>query len=234
MGIKLQLAQQRGDFQLDLQFTLPGCGISALFGASGSGKTSCLRAIAGLDKFQSGHVSVNGVVWQDELRGIFLKPHQREVGYVFQEPSLFPHLDVKSNLLFACQLNKQQRIEQLDALCELFDLGRLIKRAPYSLSGGEKQRVAIARALLSSPKILLMDEPLSALDEARKQEIIPYLEQLHKHLEIPVIYVSHDTEEVARLADYKVILSSGRVVDQYFTRAKDQRRAGQVPQLKVV
>jgi len=211
---------ERGDFRLDVDLVLPGRGVSALFGHSGSGKTTCLRAMAGLARAPSGHFAIGDEVWQDEARGIFVPTHRRALGYVFQEASLFPHLSVRGNIEFGQmrgQTRGQKRVAAADrrfdlaAVAELLGIAGLLERMPASLSGGERQRVAIARALLAAPRLLLMDEPLAALDLKRKLEILPYLERLHDELLIPVIYVSHAPDEVARLADHLVLLDGGRV-----------------------
>jgi molybdate transport system ATP-binding protein len=182
-----------------------------LFGASGSGKTSLLRCIAGLEH-ATGMLRINGHVWQDEKT--FVPVHRRPLGYVFQEASLFPHLSVRANLEYGYRrIAPAERRVQLDQVVEWLGLSHLIERNnPSQLSGGERQRVAIGRALLTSPRILLMDEPLSALDAGSKQEILPYLERLHRELDIPVFYVSHAMDEVARLADHLVLLEKGRVI----------------------
>ncbi len=214
-GIQARLRMQHPGFALDVELDLPGRGVSALFGPSGSGKTSCLRCIAGLERQASGLVRVNDECWQDSAQGLFVAPHRRGVGYVFQEANLFAHLSVKSNLAFGMQrVSRHQRRVVWSQAVELLGIGHLLERRPERLSGGERQRVAIARALLTSPRLLLLDEPLAALDHQRKQEILPYLERLHAELEIPVIYVSHAPDEVARLADYLVLLEDGRVVAQ--------------------
>jgi molybdate transport system ATP-binding protein len=194
----------------DIQF--PARGITALFGPSGSGKTTLLRCIAGLERAHGGLLRVKDEVWQDGAR--FLATHRRRLGYVFQEASLFPHLSVRRNLEYGLQrVPAAGRKVQLEQAVEWLGLGELIARKdPASLSGGERQRVAIGRALLTSPSLLLMDEPLAALDAASKQEIFPYLEQLHSELEIPVLYVSHALDEVARLADHLVLLEQGRII----------------------
>lgn len=211
--ICVQFKVDRGDFDLDVAMKLPGTGVSALFGASGSGKTTCLRAIAGLERLPGSYLAVGETVWQDESKGIFVPPHKRDIGYVFQEASLFAHLNARENLLFGWRnLPLKQRKVSVEAVTKLLGLESLLDRPPARLSGGERQRVAIARALLTSPKLLLMDEPLSALDEHLKREILPYLERLHQELAIPIIYVSHSVDEVARLADHIVILQKGRVV----------------------
>ncbi len=205
-GIRVRLALRYHGFALDVDLALPGRGVSALFGPSGCGKTSCLRAIAGLDRVAGGFVAVDGEVWQDDSRGLFVPPHRRAVGYVFQEPSLFAHLSVQGNLDYG--LRRAARPHALDAadVVAMLGLEGLLPRDPAALSGGERQRVAIARALLGQPRLLLMDEPLAALDAARKAEILPYLARLHDSLAIPLLYVSHALDEVAQLADQLVLL----------------------------
>lgn len=212
-AIIARLTLDRDDFTLGVDLQLPGRGISALFGHSGSGKTSCLRCLAGLERAASAYIEVNGEVWEDSARGHFLAPHRRSVGYVFQEPSLFAHLTVQGNLEFGWRrIAPGARKISLDQACQLLGIGHLLARKPATLSGGEAQRVGIARALLSSPRLLLMDEPLAALDGPRKREILPYLEGLHGELDIPLIYVSHAQDEVARLADHLVLLEQGKVL----------------------
>lgn len=210
--IELQAQLDRPGFSLDVQLSLPGHGISALFGPSGSGKTSCLRVLAGLERAARGCVAVGGQTWQDSGCGLFVPPHRRAVGYVFQEASLFDHLRVEGNLRFGYDRTPvaQRRHDWRHGL-DLLGIGHLLQRWPHELSGGERQRVAIARALATSPQLLLMDEPLAALDAARKAEILPWLEQLHEALDMPVVYVTHSLEEVARLADHLVLLENGRV-----------------------
>jgi len=211
--ISIRLRWPRGDFELDVALQLPGQGVSALFGPSGCGKTTCLRALAGLEKLPDAYIAIGDEIWQDTSRNIFIPPHQRSLGYVFQEASLFPHLSVEQNLLFGVKrLPPQHPKADFAYIYQLLGIQSLLQRRPHQLSGGERQRVAIARALLLAPKILLMDEPLSALDQARKQEILPYLEQLHRQLLIPIIYVSHATDEVSRLADHLTLLQQGKVV----------------------
>ncbi|WAB96201.1 molybdenum ABC transporter ATP-binding protein [Pseudomonas putida] len=210
-SIVARIKLARDDFTLDVDLQLPGRGISALFGHSGSGKTSCLRCLAGLERAASAYIEVNGEVWEDSARNYFQAPHLRPVGYVFQEASLFPHLSVRGNLAFGWRrIAPDERKVNLDQACQLLGIGHLLERRPATLSGGEAQRVGIARALLSSPRLLLMDEPLAALDGPRKREILPYLERLHDELDVPVIYVSHAQDEVARLADHLVLLEQGR------------------------
>ncbi|MBN2751422.1 MAG: molybdenum ABC transporter ATP-binding protein [Rhodospirillaceae bacterium] len=199
-----------GGFDLDVAFTAPETGVTALFGPSGCGKTTILRCIAGLERLRYGHFSLSAdAVWQDN--GYFLPSHRRPVGYVFQEASLFPHVSVMGNLCFGMRRSKNRGIA-FDDVVDLLGLVHLLDRASAGLSGGERQRVAIGRALLSQPRLLLMDEPLSALDRFSKDDILPYLERLHDALSIPVIYVSHDISEVERLADRLVLMQEGRVV----------------------
>ncbi|MDX9944206.1 MAG: molybdenum ABC transporter ATP-binding protein [Azonexus sp.] len=197
-------------FTLDVDLALPASGVTALFGHSGSGKTTLLRCIAGLEKPSCGRLVFKGKIWQNETT--WLPTHKRPIGYVFQEASLFPHLSVQGNLEFGRKRALTAASIAMDQAIELLGIGHLLDRKPDSLSGGERQRVGIARALAVSPEILLMDEPLAALDLKRKQEILPYLERLHDELAIPIIYVSHSPEEVARLADHIVAMDSGRVV----------------------
>ncbi|HEX4550577.1 molybdenum ABC transporter ATP-binding protein [Pseudomonas sp.] len=200
-------------FSLDVDLHLPGRGVTALFGHSGSGKTTCLRCIAGLERAEHGFIQINDEVWQDSQNGVFVPPHKRALGYVFQEASLFPHLSVLANLQFGLKrIPKAQRRVDMAQATELLGIGHLLARHPQHLSGGERQRIGIARALLTSPKLLLMDEPLAALDSQRKSEILPYLQRLHDELDIPVLYVSHAQDEVARLADHLVLLSKGKAL----------------------
>jgi molybdate transport system ATP-binding protein len=200
-------------FAVDVDLALPGRGVTALYGHSGSGKTTCLRCIAGLEKAHTAFIQINGEVWQDSSQGIFLAPHKRALGYVFQEASLFPHLSVRGNLAFGWKrIPGSQRKVQWAQATELLGIDHLLERRPDNLSGGERQRVGIARALLTSPRLLLLDEPLAALDAKRKNEILPYLERLHDELDIPILYVSHSQDEVARLADHLVLLSEGKAL----------------------
>lgn len=213
MSIQARFRLAHGGFTLDVDIDLPGRGVTALFGPSGSGKTTLLRAIAGLEQPSAGYLVVNGETWQD---GTHVVPtHRRALGYVFQEARLFPHLTVAANLDFGRRrIAEHERRVALDHAVELLGIGHLLDRRPERLSGGERSRVAIARALATSPRLLLMDEPLAALDHVRKQEILPYLERLHDELEIPVLYVSHAPDEVARLADHLVAMENGRAVAQ--------------------
>jgi len=213
----------RGTFTLDVDLNLPHTGITGIFGPSGSGKTSLLRALAGLDRHPKGYVQVGETLWQDES-GYFVPPYKRALGYVFQEPALFPHLTIEKNLRFGFKRTPlHKRKLAIDTLIQGFDLTPFLSRYPHQLSGGEQQRVALARALANHPELLLMDEPLSGLDEPRKQELMPYLEQLHQQLDIPALYVSHSLREIARLADYLVLLDGGKIratgpVNELFTR----------------
>ena len=209
--IAANLRLQRRDFTLDVDLALPGHGVSALVGPSGCGKTTVLRALAGLERAQ-GRVALGDAVWQDDATACFVPTHRRPLGYVIQESALFPHLDVRANLRYGQRRsNGESGRVGLDALIELLGIGALQSRMPATLSGGERQRVAIARALATGPRLLLMDEPLAALDAARKAEILPYLERLHRELALPVVLVTHAMDEVARLADHLVLMRDGRV-----------------------
>ncbi|MHA7880966.1 MAG: molybdenum ABC transporter ATP-binding protein [Saccharospirillum sp.] len=213
MSIDLRIQLSRGGFELDVSLQLPSKGVTALFGPSGSGKTTLLRCLAGLERLAGVELSVDGHSWQGP--GVFRPVHQRALGYVFQEASLFPHLTVEKNLRFGFKrVAVNERQVDFDESVRLLGLQALLSRYPDQLSGGQRQRVAIARALLNSPRLMLMDEPMASLDADSKAEILPYLERLHGHLSIPVIYVSHAIEEVARLADHMVLLDRGRVQAQ--------------------
>ena len=206
-GIAARFDGRLGAFRLQAAFDVPASGVTALFGPSGSGKTTVLRCIAGLQHLE-GRLSFRGEVWQDGAR--FTRPHLRPVGYVFQEPSLFAHLSVKGNLEFGLKRARQVRIG-LDEVIGFLGLQPLLGRSTLRLSGGERQRVAIGRALLSQPELLLMDEPLASLDAEAKSEILPYLERLPQLMAIPILYVSHDAAEVARLADRVLLMRAGQV-----------------------
>jgi molybdate transport system ATP-binding protein len=209
--IEARFAGRLGAFGLDAAFTVPAQGITAIAGPSGCGKTTLLRCIAGLARMP-GRLWVAGEVWQD--RGCFLRPHQRAVGYVFQEASLLANLSVRDNLLFGFRRSKDRSKIAFDDVVSLLGAGPLLGRSTQRLSGGERQRVAIGRALLSQPHLLLMDEPLSSLDTDSKAEILPYLERLPRALAIPVLYVSHDPSEIARLADRVLLMRDGRIAPQ--------------------
>ncbi len=199
-----------GGFTLDVAVCVPASGVTALFGPSGCGKTTILRCIAGLHRIDQGHCRVDGDVWQSGA--LFRPTHRRPVGYVFQEASLFAHLSVRQNLLYGAPSRLADHVVGLDEVVALLGLGALLGRAPAKLSGGERQRVAIGRALLSQPRLLLMDEPLSALDRTTKDEILPFLERLGATLALPIIYVSHDMTEIERLADHLVLIDQGRIL----------------------
>jgi molybdate transport system ATP-binding protein len=212
-AIRAQFRGTLGKFALDAGFTAPAKGVTALFGPSGCGKTTVLRCIAGLLRI-NGVCEIDGEVWQDE-NGAFLPTHKRPLGYVFQEASLFQHLSVRRNLLFGAPRHDSEAAKGgivFDEVTDLLGITRLLDRSPRNLSGGERQRVAIGRALLSQPKLLLMDEPLSALDRATKNEILPFLERLRDHLNLPVVYITHDIAEVERLADQMVLIERGHVI----------------------
>jgi molybdate transport system ATP-binding protein len=200
---------------LDINTKIPASGVTAIFGHSGSGKTSLLRCIAGLEKAEQGKVSIHKNSWQETWQdtGYFLPVHKRSIGYVFQEASLFPHLTAQKNLTYAIRRSdKAVSAEFYQRVIRVMGIESILTHYPNQLSGGERQRIAIARALLIQPRLLLMDEPLAALDHQRKQEIIPYLERLHQSFDIPIIYVSHSMDEVARLADYILVLDQGKVI----------------------
>ncbi len=211
-AIEVAFRGSLGSFALDARFEAPARGITALYGPSGCGKTSVLRCIAGLQRLD-GFCSVAGEVWQDGGK-LFRPTHERRIGYVFQEASLFAHLSVRRNLLFGAPRagSGAAATTTFDETVDLLGLDRLLDRSPRNLSGGERQRVAIGRALLSQPALLLMDEPLSALDAATKDEILPFLERLHERLSLPAIYITHDMTEAERLADHLVLMEAGRVI----------------------
>lgn len=213
MSLRARFRLAYAAFSLEVDLELPGKGVTALFGVSGSGKTTLLRCIAGLERRAQGFLEVNGERWQDHRGAV--PTHRRALGFVFQDARLFPHLSVAANLDFGRRRVPagEQRVS-LEHAIELLGIEHLLSRRPQRLSGGERQRVAIARALATSPRLLLMDEPLVALDLARKQEVLPYLERLRDDLAIPLIYVTHAPDEVARLADYLVVMESGRAVAQ--------------------
>ncbi len=209
MSLQLKFELKRTDFALNVDLRLPGRGVTALFGPSGCGKTTLLRCIAGLER-ASGSLMVNEHLWQDATH--FTPTHQRAIGYVFQEASLFPHLSVRGNLQYGMKRSGGISKGTIDPIIDLLGIRALLDRKPGGLSGGERQRVAIARALAVNPKLLLMDEPLAALDLKRKQEILPYLDRLQATLEIPILYVTHSPDEVVRLAHHLVVMDAGRVV----------------------
>ena len=211
--LEARFGMRSGDFVLDAQLTVPTPGVTGLFGASGSGKTTLLRCIAGLARPAQGFLKIDGDTWQDDARGLFIPPHRRACGYVFQEASLFSHLSVRQNLEYGWRRVAQRlRRVPFDEAVAMLDLAPLLARRPQGLSGGERQRVAIGRALLSSPRVLLMDEPIASLDTARKGEVLYYIERLRDQLRIPIVYVSHAIEEIVRLADTMAVMSEGKVL----------------------
>ncbi|NNF17184.1 MAG: molybdenum ABC transporter ATP-binding protein [Gammaproteobacteria bacterium] len=222
MNIVARFGIRRKSFSLQAHFTVPASGVTGIFGASGSGKTTLLRAMAGLDRHSDGYLKVGQALWQD--KALFVPAHQRDIGYVFQEPSLFTHLTVRENLDYARTRNPQRpSFDSLSPLIGLMGIAPLLTRHPATLSGGEQQRVAICRALATGPGMLLMDEPLASLDYDRQQDILPYLEALHAQLDIPILYVSHVVDEIARLCDHLIVLDNGQVsasgpVQELFTR----------------
>lgn len=209
--LKLSIRHRLPDFLLDAGFEAPN-GVTALFGRSGAGKSTIVKAVAGLMRPDSGRIEADGVVLSDSETGRFLPPHRRRVGCVFQDSRLFPHLSVRQNLLYGAWFAGRKSGTEQDRIIELLGIGHLLARRPGTLSGGERQRVALGRAILSHPRLLLMDEPLAALDEARKSEILPYLERLRDETGLPILYVSHSPAEVIRLATTMVLIDSGQVV----------------------
>ena len=211
MSLSVDITHPFGEFTARVAFETPG-GITALFGRSGAGKTTVVNAVAGLLRPEHGRITLSGEVLFDAALGISLPLHKRRLGYVFQDGRLFPHMSVRRNLGYGARFGKAGASgPPLADVCDLLGIGHLLDRRPVTLSGGEKQRVAIGRALLSHPRMLLMDEPLAALDSARKEEILPYLERLRDHTRIPILYVSHSVSEVARLATSVVVLEDGQV-----------------------
>jgi molybdate transport system ATP-binding protein len=212
--LSVAVKKRRGSFSLDARFELPTPGVVALFGRSGCGKSTLVNIIAGLIDADEGRVTLDDTVLQDSERHLRLPPERRRIGYVFQDARLFPHLNVAANLKYGETRAVGRRYVTLDGVAALLDLGALMNRRTHRLSGGERQRVAIGRALLSQPALLLLDEPLASLDAARREEVLPYLESLRDQLAIPMVYVSHDFDEVLRLATYLVLMDSGRTIAQ--------------------
>jgi molybdate transport system ATP-binding protein len=211
MTLSVEVRHRLGAFELDAAFESSGR-LTALFGASGSGKTSLVNIIAGLIRPAKGHIAADGRVLVDTAERIFVPKHKRRIGYVFQDARLFPHLSVRQNLAYGGWFAPRgERHADRKAVVDLLGIGDLLDRTPDLLSGGEKQRVAIGRALLASPRLILMDEPLASLDEARKAEILPYIERLRDETKVPIVYVSHSVVEVARLATDVVVLKEGKV-----------------------
>jgi molybdenum ABC transporter, ATP-binding protein len=210
MILSVEAQKHFGAFALDAGFT-SAAGVTALFGRSGSGKTTLLRVIAGLARPDIGRLTFEDAVLVDTQRKVFVPVHQRRFGYIFQDSRLFPHLSVRNNLNFGSWFTSRKRPADFDHIVHLLGIEALLDRKPHGLSGGERQRVAIGRALLASPRLLLMDEPLAALDDARKSEILPYLEKLRDEMKTPMIYVSHSVAEVTRLADRVIVLADGKI-----------------------
>ena len=208
--IECKIKVQLESFMLDANFSIPDRGITVVFGPSGSGKTTLLRAIAGLEKSDKGFLKIGDSVWQKGED--FLPTHKRQIGYVFQDAALFDHLDVKGNLNFVVKRAIGLKEDFIESIHNLLEIKTLLNRKTTQLSGGERQRVAIARALLTNPKILLLDEPLSALDLKRKNEILPYLDSIHNDLEIPILYVTHSQDEMSRLADHLLLIEDGNII----------------------
>ena len=202
----------QGDFVLDAELRLPGRGVHCVFGRSGCGKTTLLRCLAGLERPDPGHLRVNGQVWQSADRRVFVPPHRRSVGVVFQDTRLFPHLSVRQNLMYGLRRTPtdRRRIEP-ETVIEALGIHHLLSRRPVTLSGGEAKRVAVGRALLSSPDFLLLDEPLAGIDVGARHEIIGFLKALHRTFDLPIVYVSHDLDEITRLSDTMTTLENGRV-----------------------
>ncbi|ARS54556.1 molybdenum ABC transporter ATP-binding protein [Kushneria konosiri] len=207
--LELCIQHRQGNFEVDVDITTPGSGVTALFGHSGSGKTTLLRMLAGLDRPDQGRVVLNERTFVDTERGVFVSPHQRRLGVVFQEARLFPHYRVRSNLIYARRIT---RGEAFDRVVSLLGIEALLDRMPGALSGGEARRVAIGRALLAEPDMLLMDEPLTGLDGARKQELLDYILRLTREIDLPILFVSHDPEELMAVAEQLVVMDQGRVI----------------------
>jgi molybdate transport system ATP-binding protein len=230
--LDLRVIKKQGVFRVDAEFASPEVGVTALFGRSGAGKTSVVNMVAGLVRPDGGHIVVNGRVVFDSGKGIHVPPEKRRMGYIFQDGRLFPHLSVKSNLSYGMRLTPaaERRVKFQDVV-DLLGIGHLLSRRPARLSGGEKQRVAIGRALLTSPSLLLMDEPLASLDRNRKAELLPFLSRLSRELAVPILYVSHSLGEILNLADTMVLMDDGRVtasgpIEDLMNRIDLQRMAG--------
>ncbi len=207
-ALRIRYALQREAFDLDVDVSLALRGITGIFGPSGAGKTTLLRCVAGLERTASGELAVDGDVWQGE--GVNLPPHKRDIGYVFQEPRLFPHLDVRRNLEYGSKRSRSRSRYELEHVVAILGLEALLARMPANLSGGEAQRVAIGRALLRSPRIILMDEPVAALDVARREEVLPFIQSLHRSLDVPILFVSHNIDEICLLCDQLLVMDRGR------------------------
>ncbi len=212
--LKVNIKKQQGSFKIDVDFSTREAGVTALFGSSGAGKTSIVNMVAGLSRPNDGRIVMNGNCWFDAQAKINIPPEKRRIGYVFQDARLFPHLSVRSNLTYGMgwQKGRLNPYIRFDRVVELLGIELLLNRRPAKLSGGEKQRVAIGRALLCSPVLLLMDEPLASLDQDRKSEVLPFIRKLCKNFSIPILYVSHQMDEITSLADHLVLLDKGQAV----------------------
>lgn len=211
--LKVNITRKQGNFIINAAFTIKKSGVTALFGPSGAGKTSIVNMVAGLSQPDSGQIVMNETCLFDSAKAISLPPEKRRVGYVFQDARLFPHLSVQTNLTFGMHLvPKSKRYVDFDQVVQLLGIAKLLKRRPAKLSGGEKQRVAIGRALLCSPDLLLLDEPLASIDRDRKSEVLPFIGQLCHDFSTPIMYVSHEWEEIKRLAHHIVLLKEGCVI----------------------
>lgn len=223
--LKINLRKQLDDFLLTANLNIPTQGITGIFGLSGSGKSSLINLVAGLIKPDQGSIHLNGRILVDTEKSIYLPPNSRNLGYVFQDARLFPHYSVKGNLLYGA---KKINVTQFEQIVALLGLEHLLRRYPISLSGGEKQRVAIGRALLMEPEMLLMDEPLSALDLPRKRELLDYLDKLSQDIQIPILYVTHSLEELERLAERVILMEQGSIAVYDDTQVVLQSAAFQV------
>jgi molybdate transport system ATP-binding protein len=232
--MEIGIKHQQGNFSLSVSFQGAESGVTALFGPSGAGKSSVVNVVAGLMRPDAGRIAINGRCLFDSARGIDLPPEKRRIGYVFQDGRLLPHLSVHANLVYGMhRIPADLRFVHLDQVVELLGIGHLLKRRPARLSGGEKQRVAIGRALLTSPALLLMDEPLASLDAARKGEVLPFIMRLGREFSIPILYVTHALDEILQLATRMVMMENGRVLasgdlEALMTRPDLQSRFGRV------
>ncbi len=210
--LEINVTKRLGNFELQLNAQIPSQNVTALFGLSGSGKSSVINLISGLIHPDQGHIKLDDKILVDTAKGICLPPNKRHMGYVFQDGRLFPHYSVKGNLRYAMQAKSGKSAVEFDRIVQLLGIEHLLNRYPISLSGGEKQRVAIGRALLSQPEMLLMDEPLSALDLPRKQELLSYLENLAQQIAIPILYVTHSVDELTTLAEQVILMENGKII----------------------
>ncbi|XHN44521.1 CysA protein [Lonepinella sp. MS14436] len=210
--LEINVSKRLGNFELQLNAQIPSQNVTALFGLSGSGKSTVINLISGLIHPDQGYIKLNEKILVDTAKGICLPPNKRQMGYVFQDGRLFPHYSVKGNLRYAMKAKSGKSAVEFDRIVQLLGIEHLLNRYPISLSGGEKQRVAIGRALLSQPEMLLMDEPLSALDLPRKQELLSYLENLAQQIAIPILYVTHSIDELTTLAEQVILIENGKMI----------------------